>query len=136
MKHNVPLKLLLLLVMVHLLIVNFFRMHFGLTHGDELNADPDAVYSTIIFFSEDKRYIYLISGPPRLLKTARNCLNNSGSGIGTRFMWSGGLFLIWNHIGYIFLEDQESGLHLLPKISYEYVYLTPYSVSTTVKYNC
>ena len=28
----------------------------------------------------------------------------------------------------IFLEDQECGLQLLPKITYENVYLTPYSV--------
>ena len=38
------------------------------------------------------------------------------------------VFLIWNHINAIFLEDQECGLQLLPKITYEHVYLTPYSV--------
>ena len=79
-------------------------------------------------FSEDKRYIYFNSDAPHLLKTARNCLNNSGSGNCTRFMWNGGLFLIWNHINDIFLEDQECGLQLLPKITYEHVCLTPYSV--------
>ena len=103
-------------------------MHFGLTHDDELNANRDVVYRTIHFFSEDKHYIYFISDPPHLLKTASNCLNNSGSGKGTRFMWNGGLFLIWNHISDIFLEDQEYGLQLLPKITYEHVYLAPYSV--------
>ena len=106
----------------------FFRIHFGPTHDDELNADTVVVYRTIISFSEDKRYIYFISDPPHLLKTARNCLNNSGSGKGFRFMWNGGLFLIWNHISDIFLEGQESALELLPKITYEHVYLTPYSV--------
>ena len=105
----------------------FFRMHFGLTHDDELNADTDAVYRTIIF-SEDKRYIYFISDAPHLLKTTRNCLNNSGSGKGTCFMWNGGIFLKWNHINDIFLEDQECGLQLLPKITYEHVYLTQYTV--------
>ena len=103
-------------------------MHFGLTHDDELNADTDVGYRRINFFSEDKRYINFISDPPHLLKTARNCLNNSGSGKGTRFMWNGGLFLIWNHINDIFLEQQECGLQLLPKITFEHVYLTPYSV--------
>ena len=106
----------------------FFRMHFGLTHDDELNADTDIFYLTIIFFSEDKHYIYFISDLPHLLKTVRICLNNSGSGKGTRFMWNGGLFLIWNHINDIFLEDKECGLQLLPKITYQHVYLTPYSV--------
>ena len=81
----------------------FFRMHFGLTHDDELNADNDVVYRTINFFSEDKRYIYFISDPPHLLKTARNWSNNSGSGKCTRFMQNGGLFLIWNQINDIFL---------------------------------
>ena len=45
----------------------FFRMLFGLTHDDGLNADTDVVYRTISFFSEDKRYIYFISDPPHLL---------------------------------------------------------------------
>ena len=103
-------------------------MHFGLTHDDELNADTDVVYRTINFFSEDKRYIYFISDPPHLLRTAHNCLNNSRSGKVTRSVWNGGLFLIWNHINDIFLEDQECGSQLLPKITYEHVYLTPFFV--------
>ena len=64
----------------------FFRVHFGITHDDELNGDTDVVYRTINFLSEDKRYIYFISDPPDLLKTANNCFNNSGSEKGTRFM--------------------------------------------------
>ena len=69
----------------------FFGTHFGITHGNELNADTDVLYRTINFFSEDKRYIYFISNLPHLLKTTRNCLINSGSGKGTHFMWNGGL---------------------------------------------
>ena len=105
----------------------FFRMHFGLTHDDELDANTDVVYRTINFLVK----ISVISSSfltHHIYLTARNCLNNSGSGKGTRFMWNGGLFLIWNHISDIFLEDQECGLQLLPKITYEHVYLTPYSV--------
>ena len=100
-------------------------MHFGLTQDDELNADTD-VYRTINF----------------LVKiTARNCLNNSGSGKGTRFMWNGGLFLILELYKGHFLEDQECELQLLPKITYEHVYLTAYFVmnvrlaAKSVKYN-
>ena len=76
----------------------FFPMHFGLIHDDELNADTDVVYRKIYFFTEDKHYIYFISDTTHLLKTARNCLNNSWSRMGTHFMWNSGLFLIWNHI--------------------------------------
>ena len=106
----------------------FYRMHFRLTHDDELNADTDFVYRTRNFFSEDKCYIYFISDQPHLFKTACNCLNNSGSGKGTHFMWNGGLFLVWNHMSDISLEDQECRLQLLPNITNEHVYLTPYSV--------
>ena len=67
-------------------------MHFRLTLDDELNADTDVVSRTINFFNEDKRQIYFISGPSHLLKTAHNCLDNSESRKGTRFMWNGGLF--------------------------------------------
>ena len=43
-------------------------------------------------------------------------------------MWNNGMFIIWNHISDIFYEDKECGLHLLPKLSYEHIKLTPYSV--------
>ena len=105
----------------------FFKMHFTLT-PDELNADIDVVYKTKNLFSDDNRYIYFISDPPHLVKTARNCLSKSGTAKGTRFMWNGGLFLIWNHISDIFYEDQECGLQLLPKLTYEHINLTPYSI--------
>ena len=111
-------------------------MHFVLTHDDELNADTDVVYRTMNVFSEDKRYIYFISDAPHLLKTARNCLNNSGSGKCICFMWNGGLFLIWNHINHTFLEDQECGLQLLPKITYEHVSLTQYSLMNVCQISC
>ena len=103
-------------------------MHFELTYVDELNADTDVVYRIRFFFSEDKHYIYFIPDPPHLLKTAHNCLNNSGYGKSARFMWNGGLFLTRNHTNDVFLEDHESRLQLLPKITYEHVSLTPYSV--------
>ena len=36
--------------------------------------------------------------------------------------------IIWNHISDIFYEDRECGLHILPKLSYERIKLTPYSI--------
>ena len=38
------------------------------------------------------------------------------------------MYIIWNHIADIFYEDQECGLHILPKLSYEHIKLTPYSI--------
>ena len=77
---------------------------------------------------QEKRFIYFISGVPHLLKTTRNCLYNSGSGKYTHYMWKGEMFILWNHIAEIFYEDRECGLHLLPKITYEHIKLTSYSI--------
>ena len=38
-----------------------------------------------------------------------------------RFMWNGGMLLIWNHIADIFHEDRECGLHILPKLTFEHI---------------
>ena len=32
-------------------------------------------------------------------------------------MWNDGVFLLWNHFADIFYEDQEYGLHILPKLN-------------------
>ena len=61
------------------------------------------------------------------MKTARNCLYNSGKGRYTRYMWKNSMFIIWNHISDIFYENRECGLHILPKLSNEHIKLTPYS---------
>ena len=106
-------------------------MHFVLTQEDDLNHDIDVTYRTLNLFSltlGERQFIYFISDPPHLIKTARNCLANSGAGRCTRFMWNDGMFLIWNHISDIFYEYIECGLHLLPKLSYEHIKLTPFSV--------
>ena len=68
----------------------------------------------------------MISDPPHLIKTARNCLQKSGSGKG-RLMWNNENYLLWSHISNIYQEDKQSGLHLLPKITYEHIYLTSFS---------
>ena len=43
-------------------------------------------------------------------------------------MWNGSIFLLCNHIADIFYEDQECGLHILPKLFIEHIKLTPYSI--------
>ena len=103
-------------------------MHFPVTNEDDMNPDVDVTYKTINLFSKEKRFIYFISDVPHLIKTARNCLSNSGSNRCTRYMWNDGMYIIWNHIADIFYEDRECGLHILPKLSYEHIKLTPYSI--------
>lgn len=43
-------------------------------------------------------------------------------------MWSDGQYILWQHITEIFYQDMDSGLKLLPKLTYEHVNLNAYSV--------
>ena len=61
------------------------------------------------------------------MKTARNCLLNSGSVNSSPFMWKSGMNIIWKHIAQFYYADVDSGLHLIPKITYEHGNLTHYS---------
>jgi hypothetical protein len=64
-----------------------------------------------------------------LIKTASNCLYNSGSSSGfrSRLMWNNCSYLLFRHIADIFYSNQEFALHVLPKLSLEHIVLTPYS---------
>ena len=104
-----------------------FRMHFPMTKEDDMDPDTDVTYRTFSLFSSDKRFMYFLSEVPHLMKTARNCLYNSGKGRYTEYMWTNDVFMLWNHISDIFYEDRECGLHILPKLTNEHIKLTPYS---------
>ena len=86
-----------------------------------------ATYKTINLYYPE-RCIYFTADPPHLLKTARNCIYSSSSGKCTRYMWNDGLHILWSHIADIFKEDQTCGLHLLPKLLYDHIKLSSYSV--------
>ena len=75
-----------------------FRMHIFL--GD--SAVKDVIYRAKNIHSKDNRFIYLLADVPHIIKTARNCLSNSGSGCATRYMWNSGFFLLWSHIAQIY----------------------------------
>ena len=93
-----------------------------------MNTETDVIYRTRNLFSgTEDRFLYFISDVPHLLKTARNCLLNSGRGKFTCYMWNGGIILLWNHIANMFYEDQESGLHILLELCIKHIKLTPYS---------
>ena len=56
----------------------FFRMQQG--------GEPAPAYrARNVYSNSGDRWIYLISDPPHLIKTTRNCLSHSGDG-GTRLM--------------------------------------------------
>ena len=67
----------------------FFRMHTFL-QGD--SAVGDVIYRAKNIHSKENRFIYFFADVPHLIKTARNCLSNSGSGRATRFMWNSVFF--------------------------------------------
>ena len=71
-----------------------FKMHFIMNDSD---PDIDVVYKTKNLYCTD-RHIFFIADQPHLLKTARNCLANSGSGLMSRYMWNNGFYLLWSHI--------------------------------------
>ena len=80
-------------------------------------------------FTQMKLDIYIFfSDVPHLMKTARNCLANSGAGQATRYMWNNGYFIIMNHIAYLYYENKDCGLKLLLKLTNEHFKLTWYSV--------
>ena len=100
-----------------------YRLHKALD-GD---SDTDVCHRTINLFAPH-RFIYFFSDAPHLVKTTRNCLMHSGSGKCTRYMWNDGQYVLWQHITQIFYQDMDNGLKPLPRLSYEHVNLTPYSV--------
>ena len=81
-----------------------------------------------LIVGKDNRFIYLFADVPHIIKTARNCLSNSGSGRATRYMWNSGFFLLWSHIAQIYDEQSRSGLKFVPKLTSDHINLTPYSV--------
>ena len=94
---------------------------------EDVNGHVDVVYRLRNEFSPDKCYIHMISDPPHLIKTDRNCLQKSGCGKGGRLMWNNDKYLLWNHISDIYIEDKQSWLHLLLKVTYEHIYVTSFS---------
>ena len=100
----------------------FFNLHSQLAK----DLKCDVVYKTPNAFATS-RFIYFFADSPHLLKTARNCLYNSGYGSRSRYMWNNGQYLIFRHIADLFYSDQEYGLHTLPKLTMDHIVLTSYS---------
>ena len=100
----------------------FFRLHSKL--ANEVNCD--VVYKTPNIFAPS-RFIFFFADSPHLMKTARNCLYNSGYGSRSRLMWNDGQYLIFQHIADLFYSDQDFSLHTLPKLTLDHIVLTSFS---------
>ena len=66
----------------------------------------DVVYKVQNIFAMT-RFIYFFADSCHLIKTARNCLYNSGSGSQSRLMWNHGQYLLFKHIADLFYSNQE-----------------------------
>ena len=99
-----------------------FNLHVKLA----VDQKCDVVYKTINLFAPS-RFIFFFADIPHLMKTARNCLYNSGSGSRSRLMWNDGQYLLFKHIADIFYRDQAVALHVLPKLTLEHIVLTSFS---------
>lgn len=99
-----------------------------MANEEDKNPDVDVTYRTVSWQSSEKRFIYFVSDIRHLIKTTRNFLASSGAVRYTRYMWNNGMFIIWNHIADLFYADREVGLHIMPKLTYEHIKLTPYSI--------
>ena len=104
----------------------FFKIHQHL--NEEVSSTSGVVHKVKNMFAMDDRFIYFIADPPHLIKTTRNCLHNSGSGKQSRFMWNDGQCILWRHIFDLYREDQECGLHLLPRLTEDHMQLNSHSV--------
>ena len=100
----------------------FFNLHANL--GGVL---PDHVVCKTPNLFCLTRVIYFFADVPHLVKTARNCLYNSGSGSRSRYMWNNGQYLLFRHIADLYHRDQEFALHRLPKLTLDHVVLTSFS---------
>jgi hypothetical protein len=100
----------------------FFRLHAKLA----IDLKCDIVYKTQNLFAMS-RFIYFFADSPHLIKTARNCLYNSGSGSCSRYMWNDGKYLLFRHIANLYYSDQQFALHTLPKLTLDHIVLPSYS---------
>ena len=102
------------------------RKFFDLHAKYVSNLHLDVVHKVQNIFATS-RFIYFFADACHLIKTARDCLYNSGSGLHSRYMWNNGHHLRFRHIADLFYSDQEFSLHTLPKLSLDHIVLSSYS---------
>ena len=79
-------------------------------------------------FSAPVKKSTFFSDAAHLVKTARNCLFNSGSGKCSRNLWNNdSSYLLWEHISKLYFSDLDCGLHQLPKLSVDHIVLKSFS---------
>ena len=91
------------------------------------SPDGEFVHKTLNKYALEERYLYFVSDPPHLLKTARNCFANSGSHLKSRNLWFDG-DITWMHIVELYEKHcEQSEFKLCPKLTRNHVDLTSFS---------
>ena len=80
------------------------------------------------FATDEKRDTFFFSDAPHLIKTIRNNLANSGSGLSTRLLWNNCYDLLWKHASHCYVKDCIGQVRTLPKLTNEHISLNSYSV--------
>ena len=85
-------------------------------------SSRDLVYCTTNLFAPSRK-IYYFSNAPNLMKTARNCFFNSGSGKHSCNLWNNDKNMLREHIARLYYLDLDMGLHQLPKLTIKHIQL-------------
>ena len=100
---------------------SFHKMH-------PINKNGVSYKANNPFATDEKRDVFFFSDAPHLVKTLRNNLANSGSGLNTRLLWNNSYYLLWKHVSDCYEKDCIGQVRKLPKVTNEHISLTSYSV--------
>ena len=90
------------------------------------DGQQGVVYRADNIFAPEPRFIYFISDPPHLLKTARNCFSNSYCHKKSRKLWKDNKDISWLHIVNLY-KDHCTGLYKrCNKLTRAHINLTPF----------
>ena len=89
-----------------------YELHAGISDNPGV---PDEIFHSTVNVFCPSRKIYFFSDAPHSVRTARNCLFDSGSGKRTRHLWHNDKHLQWENISKMYISDLDCGLHQLPK---------------------
>ena len=99
--------------------LKFFQIH------DKLNPN---LYKIENAFAVEDLYIYFVSDPPHLLKTARSCFSYSFSHHRTRILWKNNKYISWMHAVDLYQDHCQGAIfRLCPKLTRIHIDLTAFS---------
>ena len=99
---------------------SFYKIH-------PINKNGVSYTAISPFATDEKRDVFFFSDSPHL-KTLRNNLVNSGSGLNTRLLWNNSYYLLWKHVANCNEKDCIGQVRKRPRLTNEHISLNSYSV--------